>query len=269
MKKDKSQIRFVQVDAVDRLFKLRQGPNPISLRCFGVGVALATFMNDKGQCYPSRKAIAERFGISSRAVTEEIGKLEKAGFMSVSRASGKVSKYSLTPDQSDRGVKTITTTSDSPDTPALNDPDTPDQSDTRKEPRKKSGKKRSATKTNGEAKSRDNPVNRIQDYFVEAYKAKFGGEPSLNYARAGKAIKGWLDKGHTEEIITKAIDAFFTDDDDWLRTKAGWTWGTFQSRFDKYAQQAATAKTVPQYERPPVSDPDDDAKALATLKASQ
>ncbi len=62
-------IRFIHPEGISALFRLRRWEKPISWRAFGVGVALASFMDQEGKCWPSRGAIADRAGIDLRAVT--------------------------------------------------------------------------------------------------------------------------------------------------------------------------------------------------------
>lgn len=91
-----SGVRFVNVQAVARLVELRQGQNPIPCRAFVVGVALATFMDHKGMCWPARSALAKRARVSSPTVSLYLRLLRERGFMSVEHRPGKSPIYQLT-----------------------------------------------------------------------------------------------------------------------------------------------------------------------------
>ncbi len=89
--------KFIYLPAVQRLFELRYGPDPISWRTFAVGITLATYMNTKdSNAYPSRAAIAARLNLDAREVSRELVKLEKRGVIAIDRTPGKINRYRLT-----------------------------------------------------------------------------------------------------------------------------------------------------------------------------
>ena len=88
--------RFVHVEAMRRLFALRQGPNPVAWRAFGVGTSLATYINSKtGEATVKRDKIAERANIDARDVSRELRELEARGFIVTEPHPGGASTYRL------------------------------------------------------------------------------------------------------------------------------------------------------------------------------
>ena len=61
-------------------------------------MAICTFANNSGECWPSRAAIGDRIGIRrEKTVSESIGNLEKIGFLAVKKFSGRSNNYSINP----------------------------------------------------------------------------------------------------------------------------------------------------------------------------
>jgi hypothetical protein len=87
-------IRFIHPGAISDLFALRQSEDPISWRTFGVGVALATFMDKEGKCYPSRATVAKRTKLHPREVSRALAELRKRGFIQVEARVGSSNCYS-------------------------------------------------------------------------------------------------------------------------------------------------------------------------------
>lgn len=81
-------IRYAHPEAISRLFDLRKDECPIAWRTFGVGVAIASFMNQSGECFPSRAAVAERTGLDQRAVSRALHELEERGFIRIKSRPG-------------------------------------------------------------------------------------------------------------------------------------------------------------------------------------
>ena len=92
---DAEKIPFVCRAAVERLFALRKAKSPISWRTFGIGVTLASFMNKSGGCYPSRRAIAQRAGVTIRAVSYALRRLEKLEMITTVTRIGRANLYQL------------------------------------------------------------------------------------------------------------------------------------------------------------------------------
>lgn len=87
-------VRFITPMDVNSLFSLRK-ERKISWRTFGVGVALASFANSKGICWPSRRAIGERTTLHPSAVSESIRELETLGWVKRHLKNGKISEYQI------------------------------------------------------------------------------------------------------------------------------------------------------------------------------
>lgn len=88
-------IRFVNTAMVDGLFALRSGERRIQWQAFAVGIALSTFMNSDGECYPSRAALAERCGLKPNKISEAVADLEERGLIVVERGPGRGNRYRL------------------------------------------------------------------------------------------------------------------------------------------------------------------------------
>ncbi|WP_158881459.1 helix-turn-helix domain-containing protein [Rhodanobacter sp. L36] len=62
-----------------------------------VYVALADMANDGGECFPSNSMLAERTGLSGRAVQKHIALLESAGYLQRDFRGGRSTVYTVTP----------------------------------------------------------------------------------------------------------------------------------------------------------------------------
>ena len=60
-------------------------------------LSLADNANDRGECYPSVDAVADRCGLSVRAVQGHIADLEKAGMVSRAGRVGRSNLFTLHP----------------------------------------------------------------------------------------------------------------------------------------------------------------------------
>lgn len=60
-----------------------------------VWVALCSFADDQGRCWPSISQLRERSGVSRRAIVNSISELEAKKFLSIQKFAGKGNKYQL------------------------------------------------------------------------------------------------------------------------------------------------------------------------------
>ena len=96
--------RFIYLPAMAELFRLR-AERKISWRGFGLGAALASYMDEKGECFPSRAALSERTGLAAGNISIEISHLIKSGWITIRRRSGRVNIYCFsTPTNSETGI---------------------------------------------------------------------------------------------------------------------------------------------------------------------
>ncbi len=73
-------------------------------------IVLADYANNDGECYPSMAAVAERSGLGLRSVARSIAALEKAGYLVLSRQTGRPNRYQIVlPDLSHSGIPLETT----------------------------------------------------------------------------------------------------------------------------------------------------------------
>ncbi|MFH2000512.1 MAG: helix-turn-helix domain-containing protein [Planctomycetota bacterium] len=139
-------IHYTHPEALSRLFDLRQGENPITWRTFGVGAALATFMDMSGKCFPSRAAIAKRAGLDHRAVSRALHELELRGFIQIISRPGTSNTLCLPLVVKTQGQIDTPGRKDPP-SPGQNDPPPLGQNDPPKEPIKKPMKELIGTDT--------------------------------------------------------------------------------------------------------------------------
>lgn len=68
-------------------------------------IVLADYANNDGECYPSMAAVAERSGLGLRSVARSIAALEKAGYLVLTRQTGRPNKYQIVlPDPGHSGI---------------------------------------------------------------------------------------------------------------------------------------------------------------------
>jgi hypothetical protein len=86
---------YYSAPAIDALFELsREGR--IKWRAFGLGVALASFMNGTtGKAWPTRGTLSEITGIEKSDISRVARELEQAGFMAAERRGGHSTLYCL------------------------------------------------------------------------------------------------------------------------------------------------------------------------------
>jgi hypothetical protein len=71
----------------------------LSLTAAKVGIALASFMDAKGSCFPSRQALGERCGIRrQKTISAATHELESAGVLAVRRRCRRSCLYQWVPD---------------------------------------------------------------------------------------------------------------------------------------------------------------------------
>lgn len=102
-------VTFALPSALDRLYELHR-LKKIGWQTLGIGVAVSTFINRKGNCFPSRQAIANLCGCHPQRISEALAILERVGFLKRTFRFGKSSIYTLTQNREDPLPKTGKTT---------------------------------------------------------------------------------------------------------------------------------------------------------------
>ena len=190
-------------------------------------LALADFANDAGECWPSVPIIAQKARLTERQTQRVLNALESAGEVKRNRSNGgrnRRNRYFITvPENPDkitvtklqgknnseiRDTKTLT-----PMSPALN--------------RHRTVSKRAHTKS-----VRDPAVEEFKKSWGTEFQQRFAVAYHFNHGKDGALVKQLLQTFTLEALRDRAVK-FFNLDDDWIRTKGGFTIGVFKGQINK------------------------------------
>ena len=208
-----SDVRYVNPQAMDRLFQLRQA-GLLRWRAFGVGATIATYMRKGQPCYASRAAIAHRAGMSIRHVSEAIGELESAGFMTTERRHGKLNEYRLSSTETVPTAPKPLVPEPSRD-PYQNRPDT----GTRTVPRKKEERRNQEPRASRSGESGNPNGGHVWRMWVDVNREAGRRDPvtvAKDTAAAKNLSKLVVNGEMTTDELRAAMTAYVNNGDQWL-----------------------------------------------------
>lgn len=201
-----TQRRFINFDVVRTLFE-RFAYEYHSLP-FGVGVAIATFADDKGFCYPSHKTIAKLAGVSVPSVKRGIAALVRAGVLRTSRPDKRRSnRYQFVTGQGSRVISEANHEGQRVNYPMDRNCELPEGSPVNSG---KNSKKTDQEKDEG-AVSRTRPDD--ADRFAEFWAAY---PNRVSKPRAIEAYRNALESGTDHETIMEGLKRW-KDSSQWMR----------------------------------------------------
>ena len=236
--------RYFCLPALARLLELRQGPDPLSWRAFGVGVVLASFADETGTCYPSRAAIAERANLHPRNVSRALRELEAKGGLNLEKRRGRVNLYHLTLAKTDRGAQVDTPVEIATPPLAKTGPtpltNLPPGTNPRTKPRTKAAlaQKTEARKPN------------VWAWWIDA-NGKAGRRDPVREGKdlgAARELGKMIQAGELSETeLRESLQAYLKDADPWL-TKQGHPLRLLPGRLNGYLNSGVTRMTPAQVE---------------------
>lgn len=185
-------------------------------------MAIATYMNAEGQCYPTQEQLASDLGVSTRTIHKYVKNLLEFRWndrplvqRDKFRAPGSFRTYSV---YTILPLSQVSIFTGKIEPLALsrktvhNATSTEAQVPTRKTlPRKKKQVNNSQLNNKATVEDGDLPVelktaSAVMQYFYEKYREVFGAFPSVNWMRHGKLVKDKLMPIYTPEQLKKIID---------------------------------------------------------------
>jgi len=166
-----------------------------------VAVALASFMDKSGACFPTVESIATRAGHTQKRTTERaLSRLKRLGLVRSERGyhhRPNVYWWAETDPAKNDGSNAFRPGQKRTLDPAKNDA------------QKSTNNKRKTAKRLRFAHAKDSKTAAVKAWFSRRYREATGAACEFNHGRDGKLLKGLL-IAHGEEAVKKTVEAMFT-----------------------------------------------------------